>query len=60
MDSFQSLYADIGNTYGGDSTNFKLPDLNSSLPFPGGKSPIYLMCTDGYFPGHGQSLDTSA
>jgi microcystin-dependent protein len=60
VSDFQGLYAVIGNSFGGDSTNFKLPDLNSAIPFPGGKSPIYAMCTDGYFPGNGDSLEYMA
>jgi microcystin-dependent protein len=50
---FPSLYAVIGNTFGGDSANFNLPNLNASLPFPGGKTPVYIMCVHGTFPGAG-------
>jgi microcystin-dependent protein len=48
---YPDLYAAIGTTYGGNSTTFNLPNLNTSLPFPGGKTPSYIICINGYFPG---------
>lgn len=54
VSSFDVLYYAIGNTYGGDSTNLALPNLNSSLPFPGGKHPVYIMCVEGSFPGRNE------
>lgn len=32
VSQYQALYALIGNTYGGDIVNFKLPDLRGRLP----------------------------
>jgi len=32
VNQYQTLFALIGNTYGGDSQNFKLPDLGGAKP----------------------------
>jgi microcystin-dependent protein len=50
ISQYTNLYELIGNTYGGNSTSFNLPNLNASLPFPGGKAPHYLMNVSGKFP----------
>lgn len=36
---YQALYSIIGNSYGGDSQNFKLPNLTGSVPIGAGNGP---------------------
>lgn len=43
----QALYALIGNTYGGGSTSFNLPDLRGAEPVPGTH---YCIAVQGSFP----------
>jgi hypothetical protein len=46
-----ALYALLGNTYGGDSTNFALPDLRGAEPKGRGPAGVnYFICTAGTFP----------
>lgn len=45
--AYPVLFSLIGNAFGGDRSTFHLPNLNSSLPFPGGREPAYVMCIDG-------------
>ncbi|MCG9967461.1 tail fiber protein [Pelotomaculum terephthalicicum JT] len=42
-----ALYTLLSTAYGGDTTNFALPDLRGLEPVPGSR---YCICTDGYFP----------
>lgn len=39
ISTYQTLYALIGTTYGGDSTSFKLPNLQGLLPIGQGQGP---------------------
>jgi microcystin-dependent protein len=42
-----ALYSIISTNYGGDSTNFKLPDLRDTEPIP---NINYYICVQGYYP----------
>ncbi len=42
-----ALYSLLGTEYGGDTTNFALPDLRGLEPVPGSR---YCICTQGYYP----------
>jgi microcystin-dependent protein len=37
VNQYSSLYAIIGNQFGGDGTNFNLPDLRGRIPIGGGQ-----------------------
>jgi microcystin-dependent protein len=39
VSSYSNLYSVIGTTYGGDSTNFAVPDLRGRAPLGGGQGP---------------------
>jgi microcystin-dependent protein len=46
VSNFDALYAVIGTTYGGDSSNFNLPDLRGRVPLgygSGGSQPAYVL-----------------
>lgn len=48
VSQYSALYAIIGNTYGGNSTVFNLPNLLGTEPIPYTK--YYIVPEDGYFP----------
>lgn len=45
-----ALYALIGNKFGGDSTNFNIPNMLGLEPVPGMN---YYICVNGIFPSRG-------
>lgn len=44
---YQALYSLIGNTYGGNSTTFMLPNLSGAEPLP---TMHYYIAIDGMYP----------
>lgn len=54
---FPGLASVIGTAFGGNDTTFHLPNLNASLPFPGGREPAYVICADGVLQATGRRLD---
>jgi microcystin-dependent protein len=49
-----ALYSLISTNYGGDSTNFKLPDLRDTEPIP---NINYYICVEGYYPSGAVQVD---
>lgn len=47
-----ALFSLLGTYYGGDTTNFALPDLRGLEPVPGSR---YCICTNGYLPVSGSN-----
>lgn len=46
--NYEALFSLIGTQYGGDGkTNFKLPDLSSTVP---NKNMTYCICVNGIYP----------
>lgn len=45
-----ALYSIIGNTFGGDSNTFYLPDLRGAVPLQFPSFMSYYICTTGIYP----------
>jgi Microcystin-dependent protein len=46
----QALYSLIGNTFGGNSQNFQLPDLRGAVPLQLPNFMSYYISTEGLYP----------
>ncbi|WP_349666730.1 tail fiber protein [Lacrimispora sp.] len=46
----QALYSLLGTTFGGDSTNFKLPDLRKANPLAATNQMKYYIAVEGLYP----------
>ena len=56
---YPNLYASIGNTYGGNSTNFNVPNMQSAFPIGGNNINSLGCATSNFVAGNGQSGATN-
>lgn len=56
---YPNLYASIGNTYGGNSTNFNVPNMQSAFPIGGNNLNSLGCATSNFVTGNGQSGATN-
>jgi microcystin-dependent protein len=56
---YPNLYASIGNTYGGNSTSFNVPNMQSTFPIGGNNVNLLGCATSNFVTGNGQSGATN-